>query len=142
MSFEKADLRRADFTRADLRYANLRNADLREAVFDGTDLGGADFSGADLTGLSLRKSTLRPTTKGFAEALDRVAKPDLSYPVPDRPVVRRSGLERGLGPSRLSSLEQPAIPLQVRPTFRREFVDSGVRTQPLLTCDLRSRSNV
>ena len=99
-SFEKADLRRADFTGADLRNANLRNADLREAVFDGTDLSGADFSGADLTGLSPRKSTLGPTTKGSAEALDRVAKPDLSYPVPYRPVARRTGLGRDLGPSR------------------------------------------
>ncbi|MCY4597940.1 MAG: pentapeptide repeat-containing protein [Bryobacterales bacterium] len=99
VSFEKTELRRADFTRADLRNANLRNADLREAVFDGTDLSGSDFSRADLTGLSLRKSTLGPTTKGFAEALEKVAKPDPSYSAPYRPVVRRTDLERDLGPS-------------------------------------------
>ena len=99
VSFEKTELRRADFTRADLRNANLRNADLREAVFDGTDLSGSDISGADLTGSSLRKSTLGPTTKGFAEALEKVAKPDPSYSAPYRPVVRRTDLERDLGPS-------------------------------------------
>ena len=100
VSFEKTDLRRADFTGADLRNANLRNADLREAVFEGTDLSGADFSGADLTGLSLRKSMLGPTTRGIAEALEKVAKPDPSYSVPYRPVVRRTVLERDLGPLR------------------------------------------
>ena len=100
VSFEKTDLCRADFTGADLRNANLRNANLREAVFDGTDLSGADFCGADLTGLTLRRSMLGPTTKGFAEALEKVSKRDPSHSVRYRPVVRRTVLERDSGPSR------------------------------------------
>ncbi len=100
VDFEKADLQRADFTGADLRNANLRNTNLRQAVFDGTDLQGADFSGADLSGFSLRKSTLGPTTQGLAEALIKVAKPNLSPSVPYRPVRRRAELERDFGPSR------------------------------------------
>ena len=100
VDFEKADLQRADFTGADLRNASLRNTNLREAVFDGTDLQGADFSGSDLTGLSLRKSTLGPTTKGLAEALMNIAKPNRSPSVPYRPVLRRAEFERDSGPTR------------------------------------------
>ena len=100
VNFERANLRRADFTGADLRNANLRSADLSEAVFDRTDLRGADFSGADLKDLSLRSSTLGPTTKGLAEALARVAKPDHLPYVPRQQTSRRAEPERELGPFR------------------------------------------
>lgn len=100
VNFERAGLRRADFTGADLRNANLRSADLSEAVFDRTDLQGADFSGADLKGLSLRTSTLGPTTKGLAEALANVAKPDHLPYVPRQQTSRQAERERGFGPFR------------------------------------------
>ncbi|MDE0626191.1 MAG: nucleotidyl transferase AbiEii/AbiGii toxin family protein [Bryobacterales bacterium] len=100
VNFERADLRRADFTGADLRNANLRSADLSEAVFDRTDLQGADFSGADLKGLSLCSSTLGPTTKGLAEALARVAKPDHLPYMPLQETSHQSERDRELGPSR------------------------------------------
>lgn len=100
VSFERADLRRADFSGADLRNANLRNSDLTEAVFDKTDLRGADFSGADLTDVSLRSSTLGPTTKGFAEALMKVARSDRSPYIPYRRAPAQAEPERDFGPSR------------------------------------------
>ena len=82
VNFERTNLRRANFSGADLRNANLRNSDLTGAVFDKTDLRGTDFTGANLTDLSFRKSMLGPTTKGFAEALMKVAKPDRSARIP------------------------------------------------------------
>lgn len=100
VNFERADLRRADFSGADLRNANLRNSDLTEAVFDKTDLRGADFSGADLTDVSFRSSTLGPTTKGFAEALLRVARPDRSLYIPYRRAPAQAEPEGDFGPSR------------------------------------------
>ena len=100
MNFERADLRRADFSDADLRNANFRNADLSEAVFASADLRGADFSGADLTDISMRNCNAGPSTKGFAEALMKVAKPDRSSYVRYDPLPRRAGPEREFGPSR------------------------------------------
>lgn len=100
LNFEKADLRRADLTGADLRNANFRNADLSEAVFDRTDLRGADFSGADFTDLSLHGSKVGPTTKGFAEALIRIAGSDRPLYMPRRQAPRRAEPEREFGPSR------------------------------------------
>lgn len=100
MNFERADLRRADFSRADLRNANLRNADLGGAILAGADLRRADFSGADLTGISMRDCNAGPSSKGFAEALARVAKPDRPRYVRYRPVPRRAEPEREFGPSR------------------------------------------
>ncbi len=100
VNFERADLRRADFSGADLRNANFRNSDLTEAVFDKTDLRGADFSGADLTDVSLRSSMLGPTTKGFAEALMKVATSDRSRYIPYRRAPAQAELERDFGPSR------------------------------------------
>ena len=100
MNFERADLRRADFSNADLRNANFRNADLSEAVFASADLRGADFSGADLTDISMRNCNAGPSTKGFAEALMKVAKPARSSYVRYDPLPRRAGPEREFGPSR------------------------------------------
>lgn len=100
MNFERADLRRADFSNADLRNANLRNADLSGAVLVGTDLRRADFSGADLTDISMRDCNAGPATKGLAEALAKVAKPDPPRYVRYRPVPPRDEPERELGPSR------------------------------------------
>ena len=100
MNFERADLRRADFSSADLRNANLRNADLSGAVLASADLRRADFSGADLTDISMRNCNAGPATKGFAEALARVAKPDPPRYVRFRPVPRRTEPERDFGPSR------------------------------------------
>ena len=100
VNFERANLRRADFSGADLRDANLRNSDLTEAVFDNTDLRGADFSGANLTDLSFRNSMVGPATKGFAEALMKVAKPDRSPRIPYKWTPRRAEPEREVGPSR------------------------------------------
>lgn len=100
MNFERADLRRADFSSADLRNANLRNADLSGAVLASADLRRADFSGADLTDISMRNCNAGPATKGFAEALARVAKPDPPRYVRYRPVPRRTEPERDFGPSR------------------------------------------
>ena len=100
MNLERADLRRADFSSADLRNANLRNADLSGAVLTGTDLRGADFSGADLTDISMRDCNAGPATKGFAEALAKVAKPDRSRYGRYRPVPRQAEPERDFGPSR------------------------------------------
>lgn len=100
VNFERANLRRAAFTGADLRNANLRSADLSGAVFDRTDLQGADFSGAALKDLSLRSSTLGPTTKGLAEALARVAKPDHLPYMPQQQTSHQAEREREFGPSR------------------------------------------
>ena len=100
MNFERADLRRADFSSADLRNANLRNADLSGAVLASADLRRADFSGADLTDISMRDCNAGPATKGFAEALARVAKPDPPRYVRYRPVPRPAEPEREFGPSR------------------------------------------
>ena len=100
VNFERANLRRADFTGADLRNATLRSADLSGAVFDRTDLRGADFSGADLKDLSLRSSKLGPTTKGLAEALARIAKPERPPYLPRQQAPRRAGPEREFGPFR------------------------------------------
>ena len=100
VNLERADLRRADFTGADLRNASLRSADLSGAVFDRTDLRGADFSGADLKDLSLRSSKLGPTTKGLAEALARIAKPERPPYLPRQQAPRRAGPEREFGPFR------------------------------------------
>ena len=100
VNFERADLRRADFTGADLRNANLRSADLSGAVFNRTDLRGADFSGAELKDLSLRSSKLGPTTKGLAEALARVAKPDHLPYMPLQRTSHQAEREREFGPSR------------------------------------------
>ena len=100
MNFERADLRRADFSSADLRNANFRNADLGGAVLVSADLRRADFSGADLTGISMRDCNAGPATKGLAEALAKVAKPDPPRYVRYRPVPRRAEPEREFGPSR------------------------------------------
>ena len=89
-----------NFERADLRNANVRSADLSEAVFDRTDLRGADFSDAELKDLSLRSSTLGPTTKGLAEALARVAKPDHLPYMSHQQTSRQAEPEREFGPSR------------------------------------------
>ena len=100
MNFERADLRRADFSGADLRHANLRNADLSGAVLASADLRRADFSGANLADVSIRDCNAGPATKGFAEALARVAKPDPPRYVRYRPVPRQAEPERDFGPSR------------------------------------------
>ena len=100
MNFERADLRRADFSSADLRNANFRNADLSGATLASADLRGADFSGADLTDISMRDCNAGPATKGFAEALAKVAKPDRSRNVRYHPVPHRAAPEREFGPSR------------------------------------------
>ena len=100
VNFERADLRRTDFSGADLRNANLRNTNLSEAVFDNTNLRGADFSGSDLTDVSLRGSMPGPATKGFSDALVRVAKPDQSPYRPYKRALRRAVPERDFGPSR------------------------------------------
>ena len=100
MNFERADLRRANFSSADLRNANLRNADLSGAVLVSADLRRADFSGPDLTDISMRDCNAGPATKGLAEALARVAKPDPPRYVRYRPVPRRAEPEREFGPSR------------------------------------------
>lgn len=94
MNFERADLRRADFSSAD-----LRNADLGGAIL-AADLRRADFSGADLTDISMRDCNAGPSSKGFAEALARVAKPERPRYVRYRPVPRRAEPEREFGPSR------------------------------------------
>ena len=100
VNFERTNLRRANFSGADLRNANLRNSDLTGAVFDKTDLRGTDFTGANLTDISFRKSMLGPATKGFAEALMEVAKPDRSARIPYKWTPRRTEPEREFGPSR------------------------------------------
>lgn len=99
-NFEQADLQRTDFTGTDLRRANLRDTNLRNAVFDGADLRGADFTGADVAGITIRKCMLGGSTKGLAEALVKIAKPNRSRYVRYRPVSRRPDRERELGPSR------------------------------------------
>ena len=100
VNLEGADLRRADFTGADLRNANLRNTDLREAVFANSDIRGADFRGADLTGFRFRKSMLGSTTKGFAEALMKVGKPDRKPYVVHVREPPRTAPERDFDPAR------------------------------------------
>ena len=100
VNLERGDLRRTDFSRADLRNTKIRNADLSEAVLASADLRGVDFSGAEFTDIQMCDCDAGPATKGFAEALIKVAKPDQSPHFRHAKVPRRREPETEFGPSR------------------------------------------